>query len=200
MDYKSDIKMNMNLVKSALRPWTDKEGSTRYYINGIGTMLYNYRSATDSHLRSFYDWGEMRASGGRVREIIEGNILPKTKMFIDSEGYVHIYGYAVGGQGEAMGLPELLVKAARYFYGFCDEETREANKEQLVGKSGEESRVGDTVKIVKGRKEVGKVFEVFKISTFSYNRYADPSVYLYAEDGFKVSASNCTIEDVGYSY
>lgn len=197
--YKSDVKMNMNLVRSNLKPWTDKEGNIRYYINGIQTMLYNYRSATDSHLRSYYDYDDMHASGGRVREIIEGNILPKTKMFIDSEGYVHIYGYAIVGQGEAMGLPELLVKVARYFYGYCDEETREGHKD-LIGKSGEESRVGDTVRIVKGRKEVGKVFEVFKITTYSYSRYADPSVYLYAEDGFKVSASNCTIEDVGYSY
>jgi len=197
--YKSDVKMNMNLVRSNLKPWTDKEGNDRYYVNDLGYLLSKYRSATDSNLKSYYDWGEMRASGGRVREIIEGNILPKTKMFIDSEGYVNIYGYAIAGMGEAMGLPELLVKVARYFYGYCDEETREGHKD-LIGKSGSNSRIGDTVRITKGRKEVGKVFEVFKISTFSYSRYADPSVYLYAEDGFKVSANNCTIEDVGYSY
>ena len=197
--FRSDVKMNMNIVKSALRPWTDKEGNTRYYINNIEMMLNNYRSATNSHMNSYYDWGEMRASGGRVREIIEGNILSKTKVFIDSEGYVNIYGYATAGRGKEMKIPELLVKAARYFYGYCDEETRENNK-KLIGKSGEGSRVGDIVKIVKGRKEVGKVFEVFKITTFSYNRYADPSVYLYAEDGFKVSAGNCVIEDVGYTY
>ncbi|MBQ1293275.1 MAG: hypothetical protein IIY21_04510 [Clostridiales bacterium] len=197
--FKSDVKMNMNIVKSVLRPWTDKEGNVRYYINDIEMMLNNYRSATDSHLRSYYDWEEMRASGGRVREIIEGNILSKTKVFIDSDGYVNIYGYATAGKGREMKIPELLVKVVRYFYGFCDEETREANR-GLIGKSGEESRVGDIVKIVKGRKEVGKVFEVFKITAFSYSRYADPSVYLYAEDGFKVSATNCVIEDVGYSY
>ena len=162
-------------------------------------MVSNYRSANDCEMKSYYDIVNMRASAGRVREIIESNILSKTKVFIDSEGYVNIYGYATAGKGKEMKIPELLVKVVRYFYGFCDKDIREANR-GLIGKSGEESRIGDIVKIVKGRKEVGKVFEVCKITSYSFSYYANPSVYLYAEDGFKVSASNCVIEDVGYSY
>lgn len=199
MDYVSDTKMNMALVKSKIRPWTDKEGKERYYINNVPYLISDYRSAMNCELYSYYDYELMRASGGRVREIIESNILDKTKVFIDSEGHVNIYGYASTGKGAEMAMPELIVKAVNLAYGFCDEKTREKNKE-LIGESGERSRVGDTVKIVKGRKEVGKVFEVSRVSTYTFNRYADPSVYLYAEDGFKVSAGNCVIEDVGYSY
>lgn len=199
MDYVSDIKMNMNLVRSNIRPWTDKEGNERYYVNAVSFLISDYRTANDCELRSFYDYEEMRASGGRVRQIIESNILDKTKVFIDSEGYVHIYGYAVAGKGADMGMPELIVKAVNLRYGYCDEATRETHRD-LVGQSGEYSRVGDTVKVVKGRKEVGKVFEVATVSRFSFSSYRSPSVYLYADDGFKVSAGNCVIEDVGYSF
>lgn len=199
MDYISDAKMNMALVRSELKPWTDKEGHERYYINDVGHLISEFRIATGTELRSYYDHEMMRASGGRVRQIVEDNILDKTKVFIDSEGHVHIYGYACAGKGEEMAMPELIVKAVNRAYGFCDDATREKNKD-LIGKSGECSRVGDIVKIVKGRKDVGKVFEVSKVSTYYFSSYADPSVYLYADDGFKVSAGNCVIEDIGYSY
>lgn len=197
--YRSDVRMNMNLVKSGLKPWTDKEGNVRYYINNLEYLLSNYRTAVGKELRAYYDHVEMHASAGRVKQIVEANILPKTKLFIDSEGVVNIYGWAILGKGKEMGLPELLVTAVRYFYGFCDEKTREGHKD-LIGTSGCNSRIGDTVKITKGRKEVGRTFEVARISNYSYSSYADPVVYLYAEDGFKVSADNCVIENVGYSY
>lgn len=199
MDYKSDIKMNMNVVSSIIRPWTDKDGNVRYYINNISTLISDYRAKTDSEVVSYYDFEEMHASGGRVRLIIEGNILSKTKVYVDSEGYVNIHGYAVAGKGAEMQIPELIVNAVNFAYGYCDESVRLENK-KLIGKSGEYSRIGDHVKIVKGRKEVGKIFEVSKITRYSFNMYAEPSVYLYAEDGFKVSAKNCIIEDVGYSF
>lgn len=199
MDFKSDIKLNAKLVKDRICPWTDKEGNQKFYINNIEQILSKYRSAMDCELRAYYDYEEMRASPGRVRQIIEQNILDKTKVYIDSEGYVHIYGYAVAGKGLDMKIPQLIVNALNREYGYCDEETRERNKE-LIGKSGECSRIGDTVKIVKGRKEVGRVFEVSRITEYHFSRWADPSVYLYADDGFKVSASNCIIEEVGYSY
>lgn len=199
MDYVSDIKMNMNLVRSAILPWKDKEGNERFYINNVEYLISDYRRATNTELRSYYNWDEMRASGGRVREIIEGNIMPKTKVYVDAKGHVHIYGYAASGVGADIGMPQLITKAVNFVYGYCDEGTRENNK-KLIGKSGRESRVGDTVKIVKGRKEVGKVFEVSSVSKYLYNRWADPSVYLFAEDGFKVSGDNCEIVDVGYSF
>ena len=199
MDFKSDIKMNMKLVESGLRPWTDKEGNIRFYVNNVSDLIDDYRDATGHSFDTSYDFVNMRASPGRVREIIESNILEKTKVFIDSEGYIHIYGYATAGKGAEMRIPQMIVRAVNKVYGFCDDETREKNK-ALIGQSGRESRVGDTVKVIKGRKEVGKVFEVSKLSSYSFSSYADPSVYLYADDGFKVSADNCVIEDVGYSY
>lgn len=199
MDFVSDIKMNMNLVRSNIRPWTDKEGNERFYVNNLSSLISDYRTANNCELRAYYDETEMRASGGRVRQIIESNILDKTKAFIDSDGCVHIYGYAVAGKGADMRMPELIVNAINFKYGYCDEATREKHKD-LIGQSGDYSRVGDRVRIVKGRKEVGKVFEVATVSRFSFSSYRSPSVYLYADDGFKVSAGNCVIEDVGYSY
>ena len=73
MDFVSDIKMNMNLVRSNIRPWTDKEGNERYYVNAVSALISDYRTANDCELRSYYDEVEMRASGGRVRQIIESN-------------------------------------------------------------------------------------------------------------------------------
>lgn len=212
-DFVGTQKLNMDAVRSDLKPWIAKDGSVRYYVNCIELVIADYREATGRDLRSYYDWSEMRASAGRVRSIIEGNILPKTKVFIDDEGLVHIYGWAIVGQGLAMGLPSLIEKALNRKYGFCSEEERQARVEKILkshnrqldsyGKiysDGDEAKIGDSVEIFKGRKEVGKIFKVTKITHYQYNRWADPSIYLYGEDGFKVNAENCIIRSVGYSY
>jgi hypothetical protein len=112
MDYVSDMKMNMALVKSKIRPWTDKEGKERYYINNVPYLISDYRSATNCELCSYYDHEMMRASGGRVREIIEqynpscdlevdGGINAETaKLVVEAGANVLVAGSAVYGAAD----------------------------------------------------------------------------------------------------
>lgn len=211
-DFVGTLKMNMNSVQSELKSWTAKDGTTRYYINYISELIDDYREATGRELHSYYD-PMTGASAGRVRAIIERNILPHTKAYIDGDGLVHIYGWAIVGQGLGMGLPSLIEKAINWKFGYCTEDERQIRVEKILttharwldnyGKmlsDGDEAKIGDSVEIFKGRKEVGKVFTITKISHYQYNRWAKPSIYLYGEDGFKVNAENCYIRSVGYSY
>lgn len=191
--------MNMDIVKAELKPWTDKDGNTRYYLNNIASLIGAYRRDTGRELNSYYDHEECRASGGRVRQCIEANIIPKTKAYIDEDGKVHVYGYASAGVGSQMMMPELIENAVNRTYGYCTEEERQQRMD-CVGKTAYDVKVGDTVEIVDGRKEVGKTFIVAKVSAYFFSQYREPNTYLYDKDGFKVQAQHCKITDVGYSY
>lgn len=197
-DYISDIRMNMDIVISKLRPWTDKEGKVSYVE--VGKIIDECREIRNYDAHSFYDWEDMCASPGRVMECIERNIIPKTKAFIDEDGFVHIYGYALGDMGRRLGLLDEIVESCRHFYGYATEEERQSRKDD-IGKSGNKAKVGDIVEIVKGRKQVGYVFEVartYKYYTSGY-RWATEILYLIDRNGFKVNADNCAIADVGYT-
>ena len=189
----------MDTVKSCLKPWMDKDGNVRYYVNDIESLIYEYREYNDVELVSYYDYENMRASAGRVRQKIEHNILSKTKIYIDSDGHIIIYGYAIYGKGLDMELPKIIESAVNFKYGFCPENVREKNK-KLIGQCGKYARIGDIVEIVKGRKSLGKTFIITKITKYCYSNYSDPSMYLYEDENFKVNAENCIIRDVGYSY
>lgn len=185
---------DMNRIKSLFRPWTSKDGEIRYYINDATHLIESEHD--------YYDWGEMRASGGRVWNIIIGNIMPKTKVFIDIDGHLHVYGWACHGQGEAMELPKVIANAVWKEYGIADERVREMRAKKLVGHSAHNqyTDVGDVVKIVRGRKSVGMVFTITRVTYYHYSQYAKPSVYLYDDtQDFKVNAENCEIVDVGFS-
>ena len=197
-EYVSRMSVCVEKVQSELKPWTDRNGNVRYYVNNIEYWIDKYRSATDTHLRSYYDWSEMRASGGRVREIIEGNILPNTKVYIDGEGYIHVYGWAAAGQGARMCLDEYIAKVVTYFLGYVALDDHERISKDVLGHEGRDADVGDVVEIVKGRKEVGKVFTVAKVTKYHFSQYQSPSVYLYDADGFKVNGDNCKVVEVGY--
>ena len=189
----------MAVVMSSIKPWTAPDGSVRYYIDSVSRVLSDYRSAGhDSLAHHGFSFDDDRAGPLRVRECIEANIIPRTKVYIDSEGYVHIYGYAIVGKGAEMGLPATIEKAVLSMYGFCSEEEREARRKD-IGFMGTHARVGDTVEITAGRKSVGRVFEVARITEYSYSQYRPSSVYLWDADGFKVQAHNCTLREVGYA-
>ena len=210
-EYIGEMKMNMNVVMSDLKSWTAKDGSIRYYVNNIGLLIDDWREYNHCELSTF-KWDEYRASPGRVRECIEANIIPKSKAYIDENGHVHVYGYAVGPMGEQMDLPKLIEKSINLKFGYCSEKERAKRMENIISKheafekhighevpNGSDAKIGDTVVIMAGRKEVGKRFVITKRSEYHYSQYRRPSIYLY--DGeFKVNADNCRIVDVGYSY
>lgn len=197
-EYVSRMSVCVEKVQSELKPWTDKNGNVRYYVNHIEEWIDEYRDVTDTHLRSYYNWSEMRASGGRVREILEGNILPNTKVYVDSEGFIHVYGWAATGQGARMGLDEYIVKVVDYFFGYISMRDHARISEDILGYSGRHTDVGDVVEVVQGRKEVGKVFTVAKVTKYYFSQYQPPSVYLYDADGFKVNGDNCKVVEVGF--
>lgn len=200
-DYMSSERYDVERIKSYIRPWMDKEGNPRYYVD-VPHLVNAYRDDTDTHLRGHWDYWE-GANGARVRECIEANIIPKTKAYFDGDGFLHVYGYATVGKGEQMGLPEYIEKCASLFYGVASEEERAKRAERLVGKSGfsdsNSPDVGDTVEIFKGRKEVGKTFVIARMTRYSFSVYRPPSIYFHDSEGFKVSADNCRIVDVGNS-
>ena len=192
-DYIPSETFDIVRIQTALKPWTAPNGTIRYYID-VESTVYDYREATDSHLHGYYDWEQMRANGDRVRECIEANVLPKTKAYFDIEGKLHIYGYALGPTGDNMRMPQFIAKCAQYFYGFNSEE----HSYRIFKNSGKHVNapiIGDVVRIVKGRKEVGRTFVVAKITQYQYNIYAPTTTYLWASDGFKVNMDNCTFAD-----
>lgn len=185
---------DIDRIKTAIKPWTAPNGSIRYYVDTY-ELIDDYRTATDTQLNGYYDWVDMRASPERVKQRIEENIIPKTKTYFDTDGFLHIYGYGVGKQSFAMGLPYYIFQCANYFYGTYDYEhyRRMASRvgQPIVYKSWEKPLIGDMVRVVKGRKKVGYRFTVAKITTYSYSQYAWPSVTLWDAYGFKVNMDNC---------
>lgn len=199
--------VDMDRVRAALKPWTAKDGSVRYYINNIGNLLDDSRTARGVERRSYYDWVEMRASYGRVADIIEGHILPNTKTYIDENGFIHVSGWAACGKGHDMGLDTKIIRAVNRVYGI------EINKhvyktrcnalktqEYYAEYPDDNAQVGDVVRIVKGRKAVGDIFIITHISKYYPTVYSrHPTVYLHGQDGFKVNADNCELMIIGYS-